>query len=119
MKTEIHPKYFNEAKISCANCKNEFVTGATVEEIKVEICSNCHPFYTGGKNILIDAEGRVDRFVQKMKGATGRVKKDRKKKTLEEKVNEEIAVQLQKTQDKEKKETVKKAAKKVKKTESM
>lgn len=117
MRTDIHPKYYSNAKIKCANCNTEFETGATVEEIRVEICSNCHPFYTGGKNVLIDAEGRVDKFVQKIKGATGRVKKDRKKKTLEEKVNEEIATQLMKAQEKEEKEQVKKAAKKAKKTE--
>ena len=45
MKTEIHPKYF-QAKVTC-NCGNEFVTGSTKEEIRVEICSKCHSFYTG------------------------------------------------------------------------
>lgn len=60
MKAEIHPKYFNDAQVSCV-CGNSFKTGATVPEIKVEICSECHPFYTG-KHKIIDTEGRVDKF---------------------------------------------------------
>ncbi|MCX6705455.1 MAG: 50S ribosomal protein L31, partial [Candidatus Woesebacteria bacterium] len=46
MKTTIHPKWFDDAKVVCA-CGNTFTTGATVPEIHVEICYNCHPFYTG------------------------------------------------------------------------
>lgn len=60
MKADIHPKYFNEAAVNCV-CGNSFKTGATVPEIKVEICSECHPFYTG-KQKTLDLEGRVDRF---------------------------------------------------------
>jgi large subunit ribosomal protein L31 len=60
MKSEIHPKYFNQAKVSCA-CGREFMIGSTKPELKVEICSNCHPFYTG-KEKLIDAMGKVDKF---------------------------------------------------------
>ncbi len=60
MKPEIHPKYFNDASVSCV-CGNTFKTGATVPEIKVEICSECHPFYTG-KQKMLDTEGRVERF---------------------------------------------------------
>ncbi len=63
MKQKIHPKYFDAATVTCA-CGNTFVTGSTVEKIQVEICSNCHPFYTG-KQKIIDTQGRVDRF-QKM-----------------------------------------------------
>ena len=63
MKTEIHPKYFPEAKITCS-CGHTFVTGATRPEIKVEICAKCHPFYTGEEK-LIDTAGRVDRFRRK------------------------------------------------------
>jgi large subunit ribosomal protein L31 len=93
MKTDIHPQYFTEAVITCANCKHEFKTGAARKEMTIEICSQCHPFFTG-KKVLIDTEGRVDKFRQKMDKAGGRKKKVRKKKTLEEKVNEEIAAQL-------------------------
>lgn len=59
MKEGIHPVY-HEATVTC-NCGNTFTTGSTKEEIHVEICSKCHPFYTG-KQKLIDTGGRVDRF---------------------------------------------------------
>lgn len=62
MKEGIHPEYF-KAKVKCA-CGNEFETGSTVKEIKVEICSSCHPFFTG-KQKLVDSAGRVERFKQK------------------------------------------------------
>ena len=62
MKKDIHPKYA-QTKVHCA-CGNEFMTGSTKKEIHVEICSNCHPFYTG-KQKLIDSGGRVDRFKKK------------------------------------------------------
>jgi large subunit ribosomal protein L31 len=60
MKEEIHPKYHEKAKATCA-CGNKFTVGATVPEIQVEICSNCHPFYTGSQE-LVDTTGRVERF---------------------------------------------------------
>ncbi|OGF82471.1 50S ribosomal protein L31 [Candidatus Giovannonibacteria bacterium RIFCSPLOWO2_01_FULL_46_13] len=60
MKAEIHPKYFPEAKIKCA-CGNLMTVGSAKENIEIEICSNCHPFFTG-KGKLIDAAGRVERF---------------------------------------------------------
>jgi len=59
MKTEIHPEYV-ESHVTCT-CGNEFMTRSTQPEIHVEICSNCHPFYTG-KQKLVDTGGRVDRF---------------------------------------------------------
>ena len=59
MREGIHPEYY-QAKVVC-NCGNEFVTGSTKEEIHVEICSKCHPFFTG-KQKLVDTGGRVDRF---------------------------------------------------------
>lgn len=60
MKKDIHPEYYDNAKVICA-CGNTFTTGSTVKEIRVEICSQCHPFYTG-KQKLVDTAGRVDRF---------------------------------------------------------
>ncbi len=60
MKKDIHPDYNEKAKVICA-CGSTFEVGSTLKEIKVEICSNCHPFYTG-KQKLIDSAGRVDRF---------------------------------------------------------
>jgi large subunit ribosomal protein L31 len=62
MKKDIHPKYF-DASVRCA-CGTEFTTGSTQEKIRVEICSKCHPFFTG-KQKLIDSAGRVERFRRK------------------------------------------------------
>lgn len=59
MKADIHPKYYT-AKVSCA-CGHTFKVGSTKERLEVEICSNCHPFYTGGSK-LIDTAGRVEKF---------------------------------------------------------
>lgn len=64
MKKGIHPKY-EKATVSCV-CGNTFESRTTVGEIKVEICSNCHPFYTG-KSRLLDTAGRVDKFMKKYK----------------------------------------------------
>ena len=62
MKRGIHPEY-HKATVHCA-CGNEFQTGSTVKEIRVEICSKCHPFFTG-KQKLVDSAGRVERFRRK------------------------------------------------------
>ena len=59
MREGIHPNYY-QATVDC-NCGNKFVTGSTKESIHVEICSKCHPFYTG-KQKLVDTGGRVERF---------------------------------------------------------
>ncbi len=64
MKKGIHPKY-EKATVSCV-CGNSFETRTTVGEIKVEICSKCHPFYTG-KTRILDTAGRVDKFMKKYK----------------------------------------------------
>jgi len=62
MKEGIHPEY-QEVKVRCA-CGNEFTAGSTLKEIRVEICSQCHPFFTG-KQKLVDSAGRVERFYRK------------------------------------------------------
>jgi large subunit ribosomal protein L31 len=62
MKTEIHPKY-NQVQVHCA-CGETFTTGSTKKELRVEICSKCHPFFTG-KQKLVDSAGRIDRFQKK------------------------------------------------------
>jgi large subunit ribosomal protein L31 len=72
MKTEIHPKY-EQAHVTCM-CGNEFTTRATRTEIHVEVCSNCHPFYTGRQK-LMDTGGRVERFQRRV--ARGRLGKAR------------------------------------------
>ena len=68
MKTEIHPKYYSDAKVSCS-CGNTFVVGSTQKEIKVEICSACHPFFTGNEKV-IDSAGRVEKFKARRAAAT-------------------------------------------------
>lgn len=78
MKKDIHPKYFNDAKVVCA-CGHKFTAGSTLEKIEVEICSACHPFYTGNEKI-IDAAGRVERF--KTRAAKVGTKKAVSKKTV-------------------------------------
>jgi large subunit ribosomal protein L31 len=64
MKEAIHPTYYPEAKVICA-CGNSWVTGSTVEVIHTDVCSECHPFYTGEQRI-VDTEGQVDRFYKKL-----------------------------------------------------
>lgn len=77
MKNDIHPKY-QTITFSCA-CGASFVAGSTIEEdFHTEICSNCHPFYTG-KQKLVDSSGRVDKFMAKMKKAQEQAEKKVKK----------------------------------------
>lgn len=63
MKTEIHPDYV-DCQITCSSCGTEVHTHATVPQMRLDICSNCHPFYTG-KRRIVDTAGRVDRFNQR------------------------------------------------------
>jgi large subunit ribosomal protein L31 len=65
MKAKIHPKYYDQAKVTCL-CGNTFTTGSTKPEIRVEICGKCHPFYTGEQRI-VDSLGRVERFKKRYK----------------------------------------------------
>ena len=69
MKEKIHPKYYSDAQIICS-CGNTFTTGSTSKTLKVELCSQCHPFFTGERRI-VDTGGRVERFQRrygKLKG---------------------------------------------------
>lgn len=75
MKKDIHPAYY-QATVTCA-CGSTFKTGSTLEKIAVEICSACHPFYTG-KEKIIDTAGRVERFKKRV--AAGAAHKSKKKK---------------------------------------
>jgi large subunit ribosomal protein L31 len=72
MKTEIHPRY-EPVKVTCT-CGNEFMTRSTRESLHVEVCSNCHPFYTGRQK-LMDTGGRVERFQRRV--AKGRLQQTR------------------------------------------
>ena len=64
MKPEIHPQYFPQAQVICA-CGNTWTTGSTQEVIRTDVCSQCHPFFTGEQRI-VDTEGQVDRFYKKL-----------------------------------------------------
>jgi large subunit ribosomal protein L31 len=66
MKKDIHPTYYPDAKVTCASCGTTWTTGSTKPEIRVETCSNCHPFFTGEQGRIIDIEGQVDRFYKKL-----------------------------------------------------
>jgi len=81
MKKKIHPKWYPKAKVTCA-CGHSFVVGSTREKLQVEVCSACHPFYTG-KMRFVDTMGRVEKFMAKQKAAvsqkTFKAKKKRKK----------------------------------------
>lgn len=90
MKDTIHPNYINDTKVSCA-CGHSFVTGSTVTEIKVELCSACHPFYTG-KQKLVDTARRVEKFQAKQ--AVGSEMKDK----VASKKAKEVARKAKKTQ---------------------
>ena len=67
MKEKIHPKWFPDARVHCA-CGNTFTTGSTLKEIAVEICSACHPLFTGQQK-FVDTAGRVDKFNQRVAAA--------------------------------------------------
>ncbi|MGB9763188.1 MAG: 50S ribosomal protein L31 [Minisyncoccia bacterium] len=89
MKKDIHPTYYPNAEIECS-CGAKFIVGSTVEKMKIEICSQCHPFYTGQTKI-VDTTGRVQKFEEKLKKSeeikkTRSTKKIRPKKTTKKKI---------------------------------
>ncbi len=73
MKKGIHPKYYPNAKVTCA-CGNTWTTGSTQETIRTDVCFKCHPFYTGEQRI-VDTEGQVDRFYRKLEARQQYVQK--------------------------------------------
>jgi len=85
MKKETHPTYYKTATVTCA-CGNTFTIGSTQEKIETEICSQCHPFYTG-KGKLVDTAGRIEKFKARLekkqapKGKKTRTKPEKSKKT--------------------------------------
>jgi large subunit ribosomal protein L31 len=88
MKTEIHPKYHKVAKITCS-CGNTLEVGSTVENINVEICSNCHPFFTG-KQKYIDTAGRIDRFKAKLEAKAKFVKSEKPETKKTDKIEPDV-----------------------------
>ncbi len=80
MKKDIHPVFYTDAKVTCA-CGNTWTTGSTKKEIHTEVCSKCHPFFTGEQQRLIDIEGQVDRFYKKLEVRKKYVEDTEKRKT--------------------------------------
>jgi large subunit ribosomal protein L31 len=66
MKKDIHPQYYTDATVICGSCGATWKTGSTQKEIRTEVCSNCHPFYTGQQQRILDREGQVDRFYKRL-----------------------------------------------------
>lgn len=96
MKADIHPKWYPKAKITCA-CGNTFTTGSTKPSIQVEICSACHPFFTGEMR-YVDTLGRVEKFQAKQKAAqTQEYVKKKERKKLKQKAEKEAEKKRPKT----------------------
>ncbi len=75
MKPDIHPKWYPDAVVTCA-CGNSWTTGSTVPRISTDVCSNCHPFFTGEQRI-VDTEGQVDRFMKRLQAREQRITAER------------------------------------------
>jgi len=79
MRSKIHPTYYSDTQVQCKGCGHSFTTGSTKKHIEVEVCSNCHPFYTGEQK-FIDTKGLVEKFQRKQKIAQEIQKKLKPKK---------------------------------------
>lgn len=90
MKQAIHPAYAEKAKIACA-CGNEIIVGSTMEELHVELCSNCHPFFTG-KQKLIDTARRVDKFQKRVDAKADATKRSKRAKLKEKSAKRQLKV---------------------------
>ncbi len=90
MKQGIHPTFYTDTKVTCASCGTTWTTSSTKQEIRVETCSNCHPFFTGEQGRLVDIEGQVDRFYKKLQVRQNFV--DEKKSRAESKVSPKRAI---------------------------
>ena len=66
MKPKIHPTYYTDTQVVCASCGTKWLTGSTRKSIHVEVCSKCHPFFSGEQARMLDVEGQVDRFYKKL-----------------------------------------------------
>ena len=79
MREKIHPTYYPEAQVSCASCGSKWTTGSTRKTIHVEVCSKCHPFFSGEQARMIDIEGQVDRFYKKLQARQDYVEQQKAK----------------------------------------
>lgn len=80
MKTDIHPTYYEDATVICA-CGNTWKTGSTKKEIRIEICSKCHPFFSGEQARIVDIEGQVDRFYKRLQARQDYVEEKKERET--------------------------------------
>jgi large subunit ribosomal protein L31 len=90
MREGIHPVWYPEARVVCA-CGNSWVAGSTIAEIRTDVCSNCHPFYTGEQRI-VDTEGQVDRFFKRLKARDERVAADESRRQAATSPEQEVSV---------------------------
>ena len=81
MKQNIHPTYYPDAVVTCA-CGNTWKTGSTRKEIHTEVCSNCHPFFTGQQQRILDIEGQVDRFYKRLQARQDYVETTKARETV-------------------------------------
>lgn len=91
MKTDIHPKYYLQAKITCV-CGASYTTGSTLPEIQVEICSACHPFFTG-KQKLVDTARRVEKFTERTAKKAATPAKSKRAKLQEKESKRKVKVE--------------------------
>ena len=91
MKEKIHPTYYAEAEVTCASCKSTWTTGSTRKTLHVEVCSNCHPFFTGEQSRMLDTEGQVDRFYKKLQARQEYVEQQVAKETSKVSPNRPLA----------------------------
>lgn len=95
MKKNIHPTFYSNAQVTC-NCGQTFTVGSTKKDIKVDVCSSCHPFFTG-KAKLVDAQGRVEKFMAKREAAKNQVLKKKEKKIHQDQSQKTLKEMLQGT----------------------
>ena len=101
MKTDIHPTYYTDAKVTCASCGKTWTTGSTKKELRVDTCSNCHPFFTGEASRILDIEGQVDRFYKKLSVRQNYVEQQKAKEELKgspERLIEELGLATRATE---------------------
>ncbi len=90
MKKGIHPTYYPDAQVICA-CGNTWTTGSTKKVIRTEVCSKCHPFFTGQQQRLVDREGQVDRFYRKLQARQTYVEQKRTREESKTSPNRPVA----------------------------
>jgi large subunit ribosomal protein L31 len=90
MKKGLHPNYFEDAQVICA-CGNTWTTGSTRKVLRTEVCSKCHPFFTGQQQRLVDREGQVDRFYRKLQARQSYVEQQKAQEDSKSSPNRAVA----------------------------